>query len=1021
MLRGGFLLGRRLASKPNISALSRRPFASVSTDFSRLPKAGDRLHGFTVQRTKLIPELELTAVQLTHDKTGADYIHVARDDKNSVFSIGFKTNPTDDTGTPHILEHVTLCGSKKYPIRDPFFKMLQRSLSNFMNAFTSGDHTSYPFATTNPVDYYNLMDVYLDATLFPLLKESDFKQEGWRVGPEDVTDKSSPILFKGVVYNEMKGQMSDSSYLYYIRFQDHIFPSLHNSGGDPPKIPDLTLERLREFHHCHYHPSNAKVFTYGNLSLEDHLQKVNEKLSLFERIKINQELREPITLEKPMEVTVTGPIDPLMERSQQFKTSISWIMNDSSDVVETFGLGVLNALLIDGYGSPMYQGLIESKLGSDFTPNTGYDSSSSKKAMFSIGLQRVKEEDLPKVAETVKDILRKCHKEGFEQRKVDGILHQLELALKHKTANFGMSLMQRLKPTWFNGVDPFDSLAWEETLDKFKSQYAKGGYLEGLIEKYLLNDKHLTFTMAPSAEYESSLATAEAARLAEIVKDSDRAALEKQEEELAAIQEAAREQDLSCLPTLHAKDIQRELEHKEVSFSKVGGVGVQWRLAPTNGLTYFRGINVFDDLPENLRLYLPLFTDAIFKLGTKTRSIEDIEDAIKLKTGGISSSLHISTNHSNLDKVEQGLAWSGYCLDGNLKEMYELLRTVLTETDFDQPTKLNVMVQGMAGGFVNTLAESGHSYARLFAAAHLTPGGELSELTGGLTQVRLLSKLAATRDYSVAIDSMKKIAEFAGSKASLRTAITCSADARQANEETLGSFLDTLPVTKAPVPTAPGLGFDEATSRAFFPLPYQVSYSAMAKRTVPYTHSDGPALQILAHLLTHKHLHHEIREKGGAYGGGAFHQGNGGVFGYYSYRDPNVPNTLKIMEAAGKWAAQNTWTEESIDQAKLGVFQSIDAPISVNEEGMVQFVHGITEDMRQARREQLLDVTAGDVQRVAQKYLVDTPKDAITAIAVLGEKREWVGEKDWAVLDMSIDEEALKVPEIPELMAKVEL
>ncbi|KAF8455042.1 peptidase M16C associated-domain-containing protein [Kalaharituber pfeilii] len=1016
MLRGGFLLGRVVSRHVTL----KRPFASLSTEFSQLPKPGEKLHGFTVQRVKQIPELQLAAVQLEHDKTGAEYIHIARDDKNNVFSMGFKTNPTDDTGTPHILEHVTLCGSEKYPVRDPFFKMLNRSLSNFMNAFTSADHTTYPFATTNPVDYYNLMDVYLDATLFPLLQESDFKQEGWRIGPENVKDKSSPLQFKGVVYNEMKGQMSDSSYLYYIRYQDHIFPSLHNSGGDPPKIPDLTLEQLREFHRQHYHPSNAKVFTYGNFCLHEHLKKVNEKLSLFDRIKIDRELKQPITIEGPMDVKVLGPVDPLMERTQQFKTSISWIMNDTSDVVETFGLRLLSSLLIDGYGSPMYQGLIESKLGSDFSPNTGY-SASSKRAIFSLGLQRVKEEDLPKVSEKIKEILARCHKKGFEQRKIDGILHQLELSLKHKTATFGISVMQRLKSAWFNGVDPFDVLAWEDTLSRFKEQYAKGGYFEGLIKKYLLNDRHMTFTMIPSEDYTTILTKEGTARLEEELKNVKREELEKQEAELIQIQEAARKQDLSCLPTLRVSDISREMERKELLFGSLGGVGIQWRLAPTNGLTYFRAINVFEDLPDNLRLYLPLFTEAIFKLGTKTKSIEEIEDTIKLKTGGISTSLHISTNHSDLNKVEQGLAWSGYCLDSNLAAMYELLRTVLTETDFDQPTKLNVLVQGIAGGFVDTLAESGHSYARLFAGAHLTPAGKLSEVTGGMTQVRLLSNLAATRDYSRAIGAMKEIAKFAASKSSLRAAITCSVDSQATNETALASFLKTLPVEKAPVVESSGFEFGPETHLTFFPLPYQVSYTSMATRTVPYTHKDGPALQILSQLLTHKHLHHEIREKGGAYGGGAFHQGIGGVFGYYSYRDPNVPNTLNIMKASGKWAAENSWTESDLEEAKLAVFQGVDAPTSVNEEGMVRFVHGITDDMRQARRENLLDITANDVKEVAYKYLVGSSPDSITAVAVLGEKKDYVEKDGFTVLDMSIDEAAMKVPEIEELAPKVEL
>jgi len=320
--------------------------------------------------------------------------------------------------------------SSRYPIRDPFFKMLNRSLSNYMNAFTSGDHTTYPFATTNRVDFNNLMDVYLDATLKPLLQESDFKQEGWRIGLENPADPKSPLLFKGVVYNEMKGQMSDSSYLYYIRFQDQIFPDLHNSGGDPQKIPDLTLEQLRKFHRDHYNPSNAKIFTYGDTPIEEHLNRLNEKLSGFERSTVDKDLREPITLKENKSITVEGPIDPLTDKDAQYKISVSWIMHDTTDVIETFSLKILSTYLLNGYGSPLYQGLIDEKLGSDFSPNTGFDTS-SKKGIFSVGLQNVRQEDLRIVHEKIHEVLRNVYERGFDEKKIEGILHQLELALKH--------------------------------------------------------------------------------------------------------------------------------------------------------------------------------------------------------------------------------------------------------------------------------------------------------------------------------------------------------------------------------------------------------------------------------------------------------------------------------------------------------------------------------------------------------------------------------------------------------------
>jgi Zn-dependent M16 (insulinase) family peptidase len=286
----------------------------------------------------------------------------------------------------------------RYPIRDPFFKMLPRTLSNYMNAFTASDHTFYPFATTNEQDFKNLMSVYLDATLHPLLKRSDFSQEGWRIGPEnprvaqasDTKAEDSKLVFKGVVYNEMKGQMSDAGYLYYIKFQEEIFPAINNSGGDPEKMTDLTYEQLKKFHAEHYHPSNAKLFTYGDMPLTDHLQEVDAQLSSFNRIQGDLEIRRPIEINNdgPKSVWVQGPVDPLVDKDMQWKTSTTWLMGDTTNILETFSLGIISALLMDGYGSPLYRNLIEAGLGTDWSPNTGFDNS-GRVGIFSVGLTGV--------------------------------------------------------------------------------------------------------------------------------------------------------------------------------------------------------------------------------------------------------------------------------------------------------------------------------------------------------------------------------------------------------------------------------------------------------------------------------------------------------------------------------------------------------------------------------------------------------------------------------------------------------
>lgn len=987
------------------------------TELSQYPKPGSKLHGFTLVRSKHVPELELTALHLQHEKTGADYLHIAREDSNNVFSIGFKTNPPDDTGVPHILEHTTLCGSNKYPIRDPFFKMLPRTLSNFMNAMTASDHTFYPFATTNEQDFKNLMSVYLDATLHPLLKQSDFTQEGWRIGPENPlaeTEEGKKLVFKGVVYNEMKGQMSDAGYLYYIRFQDHIFPDINNSGGDPQKITDLTYEQLKKFHADHYHPSNAKVFTYGDMPLADHLKEIDARLQAFERIQADKQLHEPIILSGPRKVTLDGPFDPLVPEDRQYKTSVSWIMGDTSDVVESFSIALLGTLLMDGYGSPLYRGLIETGMGFSWSPNTGYESS-SKRGIFSIGLTGVEQSEVSNLKDRVQQILREARDTGFDQGKIDGVLHQLELSLKHKTANFGYSMLNRLKPNWFNGTDPFDSLAWNDTVTTFKEKLAEGGYLEGLIDKYLLNDNCLHFTMKPSATYGEDLVKEEQSRLSHKIADAvakaggeaeARAAFEQQEQDLLVEQGKTNTEDLSCLPTVYVKDIPKTQEPLVLRHEKSDSVSIQWREAPTNGLTYFRAIQTLESLPADLRQLMPLFTDAIMRLGTKEMTTEQIEDLIKLKTGGVSVGYHSTNSPTDYTAATEGIAFTGMALDQNVPVMFDLLHKLIHDTNFDSPEaalRIRQLLQASADGVVNDIASSGHRFAMANAESNITKVAWLREQVSGMSQVKLVTSLASRPESDQLEDviaKLKQIQALALTSGNLRAAITCGSESAESNLVSLQSFARALPA--APASKSGGIPDKlSVTKKTFYPLPYQVYYGGFSVGTTSYANKDGAPLQILAQLLTHKHLHHEIREKGGAYGGGAYSKPLDGIFGMYSYRDPNPQNTLSIMRGAGQYATEKKWSDRDLEEAKISVFQAWDAPKAVNQEGMANFVNGITEEMKQTKRQQLLDVNKAQVQEVAQKYLVDAVGRQEERVSFLGEKKPWV-DASWTIEEMNV-------------------
>lgn len=886
-----------------------------------------------------------------------------------------------------------------------------------MNAFTASDHTFYPFATTNAQDFKNLMSVYLDSTLHPLLKESDFTQEGWRIGPENPLandEASKKLVFKGVVYNEMKGQMSDAGYLYYIRFHDHIFPDINNSGGDPQKITDLTYEQLRKFHAEHYHPSNAKVFTYGDMPLEEHLQQVNAQLQNFERIQGDTDIRQPITLDGPKDVMLYGPLDPLVDQDRQFKTSVSWIMGDTTDVLESFSIALLSTLLMDGYGSPLYKGLIEAGMGADWSPNAGYDSS-ARSGIFSIGLTGVQEADVPKLKEKVQQILREARDKGFEQTKIDGSLHQLELTLKHKTAGFGFSMLNRLKPKWFNGVDPFDSLAWNDTITGFKTRLAEGNYLESLIDKYLLNDNALTFTMAPSTTYGEDLVKEEQERLAGKIQaavkeaggeEKARQHFEKQEQELLVEQNKTNTEDLSCLPTVHVKDIPRSKEPVVVRDETVNGVQIQWREAPTNGLTYFRAVNTLENLPDELRELIPLFTDSIMRLGTKDMTMEQLEDLIKLKTGGVSVGYHCTPSPTDFHRATEGIIFTGMALDRNVPVMFDIIQKLILGTDFDSPEaalRIRQLLQASADGVVNDIASTGHRFAMGYAEAGLTRSAWLRQQVSGLSQVKLVTSLASRPESDKLQDviaKLKQIQHIALATGNMRTAITCGSESVTENGASLQSFMNGL--TRGPLDLkSPQLRQLPRDSKTFFPLPYQVYYGGLSVPTTSYTSADGAPLQILSQLLTHKHLHHEIREKGGAYGGGAYSRALDGVFGFYSYRDPNPQNTQSIMRNAGQWAVDKQWSDRDLEEAKISVFQGVDAPQSVNQEGMGRFLSGITEEMKQRKREQLLDVTKDQVREAAQRYLVEPIAKGEDKTAFLGEKQAWVN-GDWAIREMDV-------------------
>ncbi|XP_070830493.1 presequence protease, mitochondrial [Chaetodon trifascialis] len=976
---------------------------------------GQKIHGFTVREVVAVPDLFLTAVKLSHDKTGAQYLHAARDDSNNLFSVQFRTTPMDSTGVPHILEHTVLCGSEKYPCRDPFFKMLNRSLSTFMNAFTASDYTMYPFSTQNGKDFQNLLSVYLDAVFFPCLREQDFKQEGWRLENEDPTDPSTPLVFKGVVFNEMKGAFSDNERVYAQHLQNKLYPD-HTysvvSGGEPLAIPDLTWEQLRQFHATHYHPSNARFFTYGDLPLEQHLKQIEEEaLSKFECINPNTEVPPQPHWSSPREDHVTCSPDALApDPSRQNTLCVSYLLGDITDTFEGFTLSLLSSLMISGPNSPFYKALIEPKIGTDFSSVVGYDGS-TKEASFSVGLQGMAEEDTERVKQIISQTIEDIIENGFEEERIEALLHKIEIQMKHQSTNFGLSLASYIASSWNHDGDPVELLQINESVAQFRQALKENPrFLQDKVRHYFKENTHrLTLSMSPDEAYMEKQAKAEEEKLQRKIQAlSDRDREEIYEKGLELLDVQSKTQDASCLPALKVSDIEPTMPVTPVQISAAGGVPVQYCEQPTNGLVYFRAMCSLNTLPEDLRLYVPLFCSVITKMGCGALDYKQQSQQMELRTGGMSVSTQVIPDSTQLDMYEQGVLLSSSCLDRNLPHMFKLWSNIFNSPHFDDEERLRVLVMMSAQELANGISYSGHMYAITRAGRHLTPAGDLQETFAGMEQVKFMKRIAEMSDLGQVIRTLPRIKKHLLNPDNMRCAVNASPQKMVDTAAQLDSFMKDVAENRKerkPVRTniaerpldpldesGPSrkliseLNFHPCQMKTFFQMPFPVNFVSESIRTVPFCHEDHASLCILARMMTAKFLHGEIREKGGAYGGGA--RMGGGLFSFYSYRDPNSVQTLSAFRRGVDWAKSGQFTQQDIDEAKLSVFSAVDSPVAPSDKGMSRFLSGVTDEMKQNHRERLFAVTHRNLVQVAESYLGVGQRTC--GVAVLGPENETI-------------------------------
>jgi len=938
--------------------------------------------GYTILRRERLERLEGSYLELEHDRTGARHLHVECPDDNNSFAVFFPTVPVDSTGVAHILEHVVLAGSQKFPVRDPFFSMTRRSLATFMNAFTSADWTMYPFSSRNQKDFKNLLDVYLDATFFPRLDEDSFKQEGIRFEFEAPGDPSSGLRYKGVVYNEMKGALASPQAAIQKIVGEALFPGLtysHISGGDPEHIPDLTWEHLKRFHATHYHPSNAYFYTYGDQNLEETLAAIEEgALKHFNRIEVDTSIPDVRRFKKPVTATEPYPATKGEDNARKAQALVAWVTVPTGDSFQLLAMKVLAEVLLGNAASPLRKALIDSKLGTAMADGSGLQDD-YRETVFGAGLKDIAEEDASKVEKVVLETLERLAREGVDHGQVDAAIHHLEFEKRERSnAGFPYSLkilFTALAPYYYGG-DPYDALNFDADLARLEKDRKEGRFFENLIKAELLDNPHRALlTVVPDEELEEKKRTKELERLAKVeasLTDAEKAQIVAEALRLKRDQDA--KQDLSTLPTLELTDIPMKFEDVPSKDTTLGRASVEFFPQPTNGVTYIDIRSDFSALTPEEKDLLPLFGRVLTQAGAAGQDYVEIAKRIAAHTGGIGAAAQVQPLAGEEDYLQSFMV-SGKALDRNAKHFIDLFIDLTAHLEIE-PGRLKEIIAETATRLESSIAGLGFQFAILLAQSKLTSEGALNDRLQGIGMLHVMRGLAKLDDSGLQelIAKLDKIRTKLFRSDSITVVVTCE----DSMIDTFKAHLQNL-VSSLPSQAAAGNSNGEAVRpnpldpvREARTAPLPVAFNVRTFKTVRYQHPDAPVLLVLANYMRDTFLHKELREKGGAYGAYAQANTGGGSFYLGSYRDPNIARTYDTYDAAVRWVVDHEIDAEALKEAILGACGDVDPLESPDIKGRREAINrltGFTRAQRETFKQRLLKATAADLKRVAKAYL----------------------------------------------------
>jgi Zn-dependent M16 (insulinase) family peptidase len=956
---------------------------------------------FQLLRQHHVEALDIHVSEYKHKVTGAVHYHLATNHDENVFLVAFRTQPMDSKGTAHILEHTALCGSEKFPVRDPFFLMIRRSLNTFMNAFTAADWTAYPFATQNKKDFQNLLSVYLDAAFAANLNPLDFAQEGIRIELEN-----DQAVYKGVVFNEMKGAMSSPTDQLYHQLAYHLFPETtyhYNSGGDPKEIPDLSYEQLVEFYKTHYHPSNAVFMTFGNQNAYD-LQEQFETLALHKFSKGTTLYSTPEKrLTAPIEVTESYAVDSEDLKDKTFHV-MSWLLPETSDIKLRLGMRLVEGILLENSASPLRHYLETCGYAQSTGPLMGVDDSNFEMTFY-CGVQGSNAEYAENFKSGVLNILQDVASKPVDTDLVDAILHQIELHQREINGDgtpYGLSLILNGLGSAIHHNDPIHVWDVDSAIEQVKEELKDPMWLSNLIQIHLLDNPHrVQMTLVPDATKSVKEQQAEQARLAEITANLTEAQkIEIQEKTEALKKRQDTPDDLELLPKVGLEDIPADLHIVPGQLREIICNGLDTPLnlyhAGTNGIYYQQVlIQIPDEIVQSP--YFNLLSILMGEVGAGEYDYLELQQLQTAVSGGLGMGASLRSKVDNKDRISAWLTLTTKSLTQKL-DAIQLLKLAFEQLRFDEKDRIIELLQQRKTRWQSRLSGSGHSYAMQTASRQMSALARRDYHNTGLGALNWLSDLVTKIDqdedaYHALIAELQAIHRKL-LQAPKQFLLVCEEHHSDRLVEEVQNVWDKLQVNKAPVTLTQVEQVNTANDEAWL-IQTNVQFCASAYQAVDVAHADAAPLMVLAAYLRNGFLHSAIREKGGAYGGGASYDGNACSFRFYSYRDPRLAETFNDFEASVQWLLNTEQQPHQLEEAILGLVASMDKPGSPAGEAITAcyaLLHARTPKFRKMLRERLLNVTLDDLNRVAKQYLLQQkPVKAVVAPFAKREELQQLG------------------------------